>query len=109
LRNKLFPLNRHTFKWVTRFVRWKGKPVIASAVGGIPLQIKHNITGILVHSIEGAAMAIKRLLKNSELAKKLGENGRRFVKQNFLITRHLKDYLMLILLVLTGKSGVMEI
>ncbi len=88
---------------------WKEKPVIASAVGGIPLQIKHNITGILVHSIEGTAMAIKRLLKNPELAKTLGRNGKRFVKQNFLITRHLKDYLMLFLIILTGKSGVIEI
>jgi len=88
---------------------WKGKPVIASAVGGIPLQIKQNITGILVHSIEGTALAIKRLLNNPELSKTLGENGKRFVKQNFLITRHLKDYLMLFLILLTGKSGVFEI
>lgn len=88
---------------------WKGKPVIASAVGGIPLQIKHNITGVLVHSVEGTAIAIKRLLNNPELAKNLGENGKRFVKQNFLITRHLKDYLMLFLILLTGKSGVFEI
>lgn len=87
---------------------WKGKPVIASAVGGIPLQIKHNITGLLVHSIEGTALAIKRLLNNSELARSLGENGRRFVKQNFLITRHLKDYFMLFIILLTGKSGVIE-
>jgi trehalose synthase len=87
---------------------WKGKPVIASAVGGIPLQIKHNITGILVHSIEGTALAIKRLLNNSEFAKSLGENGKRYVKQNFLITRHLKDYLMLFLILITGKSGIIK-
>jgi len=88
---------------------WKGKPVIASAVGGIPLQVKHNITGILVHSVEGTASAIRRLLQNRELARKLGLNGREFVRQNFLITRHMRDYLMLFLIVLAGKSGVIEI
>lgn len=87
---------------------WKEKPVIASAVGGIPLQIKHNITGILTHSIEGTALAIKRLLNNPELAKTLGKNGKRFVKQNFLITRHIKDYFMLFLVMITGKSGVIK-
>lgn len=74
---------------------WKGKPVVASAVGGILLQIKDKLTGLLCHSIEGAAYAIRTLLTNPEYAKKLGQNGKAHVKQNFLITRHLKDYLML--------------
>lgn len=76
---------------------WKGKPVVASAVGGIPLQIKHKYHGLLCHSIEGAALAIKQLLQNPEYAKKLGENGREHVRQNFLVTRHLKEYLLLFL------------
>jgi len=76
---------------------WKGKPVVASAVGGILLQIKHKITGLLCHSVEGAAYAIKTLLTNPEYAKRLGENGHVHVRQNFLITRHLKDYLLLFL------------
>jgi len=76
---------------------WKGKPVIASAVGGIPLQIKNNLTGILVHSIEGTAYAIKNLLSNPEYARELGKNGREHVRQHFLLTRHLKDYLLLFL------------
>ncbi len=76
---------------------WKGKPVVASAVGGILLQIKHKITGLLCHSIEGAAYAIRTLLTNPEYAKWLGKNGHAHVKQNFLITRHLKDYLILFL------------
>ncbi|RLD17436.1 MAG: glycosyl transferase family 1 [Caldiserica bacterium] len=76
---------------------WKAKPVIASNVGGIPLQIIHKHSGILVHSIEGCAYWIKQLLKNPEYAKKLGENGKEHVRNNFLITRHLRDYLLLYL------------
>lgn len=74
---------------------WKGKPVVASAVGGIPLQVKNKFTGLLCHSIEGAAYAVKRLLSNPEYARWLGNNGREHIRQNFLLTRHLKDYLLL--------------
>ncbi|MGB9716743.1 MAG: glycosyltransferase [Thermodesulfovibrionales bacterium] len=74
---------------------WKGKPVVASAVGGIQLQVKNNFTGLLCHSIDGAAYAIKRLLSNPDYASWLGRNAREHVRQNFLITRHLKDYLLL--------------
>ena len=72
---------------------WKSRPVVASAVGGIPLQVKHRYSGLLVHSIEGTAYAVKQLLNNPEYAKRLGENGREHVRQNFLSTRHLGDYL----------------
>lgn len=76
---------------------WKGKPVVASAVGGITVQIKHKHHGLLCHSVDGAALAIKQLLQNPEYARRLGENGREQVRQNFLLTRHLKDYLLLFL------------
>ncbi|MBI2069366.1 MAG: glycosyltransferase [Elusimicrobia bacterium] len=76
---------------------WKGKPVIAGAAGGIPLQITHKYSGILVHSIDGCAYRLKQLLQEPSYAKKLGENGREHVKQNFLLTRHLRDYLLLFL------------
>ncbi|MCM8798458.1 MAG: glycosyltransferase, partial [Candidatus Omnitrophica bacterium] len=76
---------------------WKAKPVVASNVGGIPLQIKHKYSGLLCHSIEGAAFAIKQLLNSPEYAKKLGENGREHIKNNFLLTRHLRDYMLLFL------------
>ena len=73
---------------------WKARPVVASAVGGIPLQVKHRYSGLLVHSVEGAAYAIKQLLANPAYAKRLGENGREHVRENFLLTRHLLDYLL---------------
>jgi len=76
---------------------WKGKPVVASNVGGIPLQIKHKYSGLLCHSIEGASFAIKQLLSSPAYAKKLGENGREHIKNNFLITRHLREYMLLFL------------
>lgn len=76
---------------------WKAKPVVASAVGGIPLQVRNRVTGLLSHGIEGTAYAIRQLLSNPEYARTLGENGREHVRRNFLITRHLRDYLLLFL------------
>ena len=74
---------------------WKARPTIASAVGGIPLQIAHKYSGILSHSIDGTAYWIKQLVNEPEFAQRLGANGREQVKNNFLITRHIKDYLLL--------------
>jgi trehalose synthase len=76
---------------------WKAKPVVASAVGGIPLQVKNKLTGLLSYGIEGTAYDIRQLLTNSGYAEYLGKNGREHVKYNFLITRHIKDYLLLFL------------
>jgi trehalose synthase len=76
---------------------WKSKPVIATAVGGIQLQITHKYSGILTHSIEGTAFWIKQLLNEPEYALKLGVNGREHIKNNYLIFRHLRDYLLLFL------------
>jgi len=76
---------------------WKAKPVIASAVGGIPLQIAHKYSGILTYSIDGTVHYLKQLLNEPEYAKKLGINGREHIKNNFLITRHIRDYLLLFL------------
>ena len=74
---------------------WKAKPVVATAVGGIPLQIRNKFTGLLCHTVEGAAYALRQLLSNPEYANLLGQNGREHVRQNFLITSHLKDYLLM--------------
>jgi trehalose synthase len=74
---------------------WKGKPVIGGAVGGIPLQIVHGVTGFLVHSAEGAAFRIRQLLNNPVIAETMGRKGREYVRNNFLITRQMRDYLSL--------------
>ena len=74
---------------------WKKKPVVASAVGGIPVQIIHKHTGMLAHSVEGTAYQIRFLLSHPQIAAKLGEQGHEHVKENFLITKKLKRYLTL--------------
>ena len=76
---------------------WKAKPVVASAVGGIPLQVKNEFTGLLSYGVEGTAFDIRKLLANPDYARRLGENGREHVKYNFLITRQIRDYLLLFL------------
>lgn len=76
---------------------WKRKPVIGGAVGGIKIQIVHGFTGFLVHSPEGAAQRALQLLDDPDLRSRMGENGYQHVKQNFLVTRHLKDYMLMML------------
>jgi trehalose synthase len=78
---------------------WKSRPVIAGATGGIPLQIKNGLTGYLVHTIEGAAYRMRYLLRNPDVAERIGRNGREHVRQNFLITRQLSEYLLVLLAV----------
>jgi trehalose synthase len=76
---------------------WKKKPVVASAVGGIPTQVIHKHTGMLVHSVEGTAYQIRYLLSHPAVAQKLGELGHEHVRENFLITSNVKRYLTLFL------------
>lgn len=76
---------------------WKGKPVVASRVGGIPLQVTHKFSGLLCSSVDGAAFAVKQLLNSPGYAQRLGENGREHIRRNFLLTRHLKEYMLLFL------------
>lgn len=76
---------------------WKMKPVIAGNTGGIRLQVLDQITGVLVNTPEGAARQIRSLLQMPEKGREWGLAGKRLVKENFLITRHLRDYLTLML------------
>jgi trehalose synthase len=77
---------------------WKKRPVVASAVGGIPAQVMHKQTGLLAHSVEGTAYQIRFLLSHPEIAQRLGEQGREHVRENFLITGNVRRYLTLFLL-----------
>lgn len=74
---------------------WKAKPTIAAAVGGIPIQIIHKLTGMLVHSVEGCAYQIRYLLTHPEFAAQLGKNGREHVKESLLITANVRRWLLL--------------
>lgn len=75
---------------------WKGKPTIAGAVGGIPNQIIHKLTGALVHSVDGCAYQIRYLLTHPEFASQLGQNGREHVKENFLMSTNVRRWLLLL-------------
>jgi trehalose synthase len=83
---------------------WKGKPTIAGAVGGIPNQIIHKLTGVLVHSVDGCAYQMRYLLTHPESAKQLGENGRAHVKENFLMTTNVRRWLLLLRILLSGAK-----
>lgn len=74
---------------------WKGKPVIGGAVGGITVQIVYGQTGFTVNSIEGCAYRMRYLLNNSDVLEEMGKNAREYTRRNFLITRHICDYLAL--------------
>jgi len=83
---------------------WKGKPTIAGAVGGIPNQVIHKLTGVLVHSVEGCAYQIRYLLTHPEFAKRIGASGREHVKENFLITTNVRRWLLLFRILEAGKK-----
>ncbi len=72
---------------------WKGVPVIATRVGGIPLQVIDYVTGFLIDDLKSAAEKTELLIKRPWLARQLGRNGSEHVKNNFLITKALRNYL----------------
>ena len=88
---------------------WKKTPVIGSAVGGIKLQVIDGVTGFLVHSIEGAANRVTQLLSDRKLCERMGENGFEHVKQNFLVTRQVKDYLLTMLALAHPRESVVHL
>ncbi len=74
---------------------WKGTPVIATNVGGIPLQVIDGQTGFLISNEEEGAKRCMQLIQDSNLRERIGSQGREHVRKNFLITRHLQDYINL--------------
>ena len=76
---------------------WKGKPVIGGFAGGLSHQIIYDVTGYTVHSVEGAAFRLRHLLNNPELIARMGAAGREHVRRSFLVTRHLTDYMALLI------------
>ena len=81
---------------------WKGKPVIGGDTGGIRLQVINHHTGFLVNSPEGAALRIRYLLHHREKLVEMGIKAREFVRQHFLTTRHLREYLTLMVALAHG-------
>ncbi len=75
---------------------WKKKPVIGGETGGITLQVVNHHTGFLVNTPEGAAFRIRYLLSRPKERKTMGKKGFEFVRDHFLLTRHLRDYLTIL-------------
>lgn len=83
---------------------WKGKPVIGGNVGGIRLQIHNHQTGFLVDTPEGAALRMRYLLYNREQMAEMGLRAREFVREHFLLIRHLREYLTLMVILVHGRN-----
>lgn len=90
--------SKEGFGLVVTEALWKGTPVVASNVGGIPLQIQDGENGFLLdfEDTQGFADKILTLLKDPALAEEMGKKGHKHVKNKFLITRLLMDYLDLL-------------
>ena len=84
---------REGFGLVVSEALWKQRPVVAGKVGGIPLQLVDGESGYLVSTTEECAERVTELLSDRELADRMGAIGREYVRQHFLITRYLRDYL----------------
>ena len=72
---------------------WKGAAVIGGNVGGIRYQIKNGVNGFLVSSSEEAAARIVQLLKDRTLREQFGQRAKEKIRQRFLLTRLLEQYL----------------
>jgi trehalose synthase len=72
---------------------WKGAAVIGGNVGGIRYQIEDGVNGFLVNNVEEAAARIVQLVKDEDLRRRLGKAGRETVRQKFLLSRNLEQYL----------------
>jgi len=83
---------------------WKQKPIIGGDTGGIRIQVTNHHTGFLVNTPEGAALRIRYLFQNREKMKEMGLKAKAFVRENFLVTRHLREYLTLMFGILHGQE-----
>ena len=88
---------------------WKGKPVLGGDTGGIRLQVIDHHTGFLVNTPEGAALRMRYLLRNPRHAEAMGRKAREFVRENFLLTRQLREYLTLSVALLHGAQDRIEL
>ena len=88
---------------------WKSKPVIGGDAGGIRLQVHDFHTGFLVNSPEGAALRIRYLLQHPRLCTRMGASAHAFVRDNFLLTRHVREYLTLMLSLERGVTDRVDL
>jgi trehalose synthase len=86
----------HGFGLTVSEAMWKGAAVVGGNVGGIRRQIKDGENGFLVDTVDQAAQRIVQLLTDQELRERLGANAKRTVRENFLLTRLMEDWIDLL-------------
>ena len=96
------PSTKEGFGLVITEALWKRKPVIGADVGAIPLQIRDGDTGYFYQTPYQTAQRVLRLLENPEVARMVGERGREYVKEHFLLPDRIADYLMAINMITNG-------
>jgi trehalose synthase len=88
---------------------WKAKPVIGGDTGGIRMQVVNHHTGFLVKTPAGAALRSRYLLFHRDKLREMGRKAKAFVKENFLLTRHLREYLTLMVTLIHGRGERIEL
>jgi trehalose synthase len=71
---------------------WKGRPIVASKLGGVRKQIEDGVSGLLVEDPSDLAAfgaLLRRVLQDATLARRLGEAAYQRARQRFLHTHHL--------------------
>ncbi|MCL2449768.1 MAG: glycosyltransferase, partial [Polyangiaceae bacterium] len=74
---------------------WKRRPVVASDVGGIRDQVRDGVDGLLLRTpsdLGEFAAAVRRILCDASLAKRLGESGHERVRENYIIVSALERW-----------------
>jgi trehalose synthase len=94
---------REGFGLVVAEALWKEIPVVAGKVGGIVIQIQDGVSGYLVSSPEECAERSTLLLRDPTLRKRMAATGREHVRENFLITRDVRDQLELVTTLAKGS------
>ncbi|MGD9881673.1 MAG: glycosyltransferase, partial [Reyranella sp.] len=75
---------------------WKGAVVVGGDVGGIRRQIRDGYNGFLVRTVDETAERIVQILRDPRLRERLGAQARESVRQNYLLSRLLEDWLDLL-------------
>jgi trehalose synthase len=96
------PSTKEGFGLVITEALWKCKPVIAANVGAISLQIREGTTGFFYDSPYRTAQKIIYLLEHPRDTERIGEEGRRYVQENFLLPDRVADFLMAIYMTIHG-------
>ncbi|MFB0559443.1 MAG: glycosyltransferase, partial [Dehalococcoidales bacterium] len=99
------PSTKEGFGLVITEALWKRKPVIAAEVGAIPLQVRDGETGYFYRTPYRTAQMVLRLLENPEEARMMGEKGREYVKEHFLLPDRIADCLMAINMTMNEIGG----